>query len=117
MAQLCIFPSVYEPFGLASVEAMATGAPVILSPGFSSIISGDPQAPAAFRTAKDDPTELADLINSLIAHPERAAEIGERGREHVRSTFSWTTCAYQTIAVYEQAMAVERGHSLNLIHE
>lgn len=108
-ADVCVFPSAYEPFGLVSVEAMSTGVPVVLGPGFSETIAYDGQHRAALRMTGDSPAELVRLVGSLLDDPAEAAEIGRRGREHVRRSFRWSTTVSATVTVYHQAMALRSG--------
>jgi glycogen synthase len=108
-ADVCVFPSAYEPFGLVSVEAMSTGVPVVLGPGFSETIAYDGQHRAALRVTGDSPAELARMVVSLLDDPAAAAEIGRRGRKHVRQSFRWSTAVSATVTVYRQAMARRSG--------
>jgi glycogen(starch) synthase len=103
-ADVCVFPSTYEPFGLVSVEAMALGVPVVLGPGFSETIAYDGKHSAALRMTGERPSELAELIDSLLADPARAGELAARGRKHVRQTFRWSTAITETIGVYQRAV-------------
>lgn len=108
-------PSIYEPFGLVNVEAMAceaavvasavggipevvvdgeTGHLVALEPGDDPF--GSPAQPARF--ARD----LADRLNALVADPDRARAMGRAGRRRVEEHFSWPAIAHQTAAQYER---------------
>ena len=108
-----VCPSIYEPFGLVNVEAMACGAAVVASRvgGIPEIVvdgetghlvdlvpSGDaygtPTDPAAFAGA------IAERVNSLVADPARARAMGAAGRERVLAEFSWPAIAAQTAEVY-----------------
>ena len=113
-----VCPSIYEPFGLVNVEAMACEAAVVASaiggipeivvegetghlvafePGDDAL--GSPRDPAAF--ARD----LSDRINALVRDSARAAEFGRRGRERVLARFSWPAIAEQTAALYRDLAA------------
>ena len=110
-------PSVYEPFGLVNVEAMACEAAVVASAvgGIPEIVlegvtghlvplergqdpSGSPADPDRF--ARD----LAAAINPLVAAPERARELGRAGRTRVIEHFGWSAVARRTVALYERLM-------------
>jgi starch synthase len=107
-------PSVYEPFGIINLEAMACGAPVVASAtggilevvvdnqtGYLVAFDQDPvtKFPShADKFARD----LAMRINELMAHPERAHRFGLAGRRRVEEKFAWSAIADQTIALYRR---------------
>lgn len=106
-------PSVYEPFGLVNLEAMACEAPVVASAvgGITEIIDdgitgklvsfepagssgSDPADPERF--AQD----LAGAINELVADPYLARKMGEAGRRRVVQSFSWPETARRIVELY-----------------
>ena len=112
-ASLFICPSVYEPFGIINLEAMACGTPVVASavggiievvvPGKTGLLvpvdaeggaDFEPKDPAQFAH------DLADAINKLLDDPERLKEMGARSRERVEHFFSWTSIARWTMDFY-----------------
>jgi glycosyltransferase involved in cell wall biosynthesis len=98
MAQVVVYPSLYEGFGLPVLEAMACGAPVITS-NVSSIpeVAGD----AAILI---DPTDTAALVQAMtrLADDEvLRRELIARGELQV-SKFSWRRAAQETLAIYEE---------------
>jgi len=113
-ARVFCCPSVYEPFGIINLEAMACGAPVLASatggikevvvdgetgylvPFDQDPVTSFPLEPEKF--ARD----LAAGINRLLEDPERCKRFGVAGRKRVKETFSWTRIAQQTIRLYEQ---------------
>ena len=104
-------PSVYEPFGITNLEAMACGVPVVATRvgGIPEVVvhgrtgllidpPDDPMAPGGTdRVARD----LAAAINALVADPARRAAMGEAGREQAVEQFSWSAVANKTVEVYE----------------
>jgi starch synthase len=110
-------PSVYEPFGIINLEAMACKAPVVASAtgGILEVVVDEetghlvpleadpvttfPVDPAKF--AKD----LAARLTGLLRDPEKAKRMGEAGRKRVEEHFSWTAIAAQTIKLYESLIA------------
>jgi alpha-maltose-1-phosphate synthase len=111
-------PSIYEPFGLVNVEAMACGAAVVATAvgGIPEVVVegetgylvgfepgadpfGTPADPAAF--ARD----LAERINALVRDPGRAAAFGAAGRRRVVEHFSWSTIAARTVTLYRSLLA------------
>src|SRR5207253_11226656 len=93
-ATVFVCPSVYEPFGLVNLEAMACetavvasavgGIPEIVIPGETGrLVDWSEADPQAFES------DLADRIGELLADPGRAARMGEAGRRRGRERFSW----------------------------
>jgi starch synthase len=112
-ARVFCCPSVYEPFGIVNLEAMACGAPVVASSigGIPEIVRegetgylvpfesdgtprGEPRDPERFAA------DLAEKLNVLLADAELAAGFGRAGRERVREQFSWSTIADRTVELY-----------------
>ncbi len=112
-AALFVCPSVYEPFGIINLEAMACGTPVVASavggikevvvPGKTGLLvpldargptDFEPKDPALF--ARD----LAEAINRLLDDPDQLKMMGERSRERVEHFFSWTSIARFTLDYY-----------------
>ena len=112
-ARAFVCPSVYEPFGIVNLEAMACGAPVVASAvgGIPEIIvEGETGHLIAFTgdgTAKNEPAEpdafaraLAERINGLAADEARARRFGQAGRARVVEHFSWNAIAARTAELY-----------------
>jgi glycosyltransferase involved in cell wall biosynthesis len=93
-----------EAFGLYLLEAWATGLPVVQprTAAFPELIEA---TGGGILVAPGDAEALADGIAGLLADPERASQLGERGRQAVQSTFSDRRMVDQTIAVLEAAHA------------
>lgn len=112
-ATVFVCPSVYEPFGIINLEAMACETPVVASavggipeivvPGETGLLvplapvgpeTPDPADPDAFARA------LAENVNALLADPDRRAQMAAAARKRVEDVFSWTSIAQQTLAFY-----------------
>lgn len=103
-ADVCVFPSTYEPFGLVAVEAMALARPVVVGPGYSPEVVGD----AALRCERDSPEELAAALRRCLDDPAWAAQLAERAAARVRQRYTWSGTAQRTLACYgEAALATE----------
>jgi glycosyltransferase involved in cell wall biosynthesis len=97
---LFLMPSRSEGWGLAALEAMAHGVPVIASRtgGLPEIIEA---GETGWLVAPDDPTALADAIMEASQDPEKSREMGRRGRERARE-FSLERTAARTEAFYQR---------------
>ncbi len=101
LAELFVFPSVYEGFGLPIVEAMACGTPVLTSNvGAMAEVAGD----AAELANPHDVDALAVALRSLLTDEERRRHLGRRGLMRA-ADFSWRKAAEETVAVYRRAAA------------
>jgi glycogen synthase len=106
-------PSVYEPFGITNLEAMACGIPVV-----ATRVGGIPEIVVHGQTGLlvDVPTDgpadgdpavvgaLATAINELVTDPARGRAMGEAGRARAADQFSWTDVATRTMEVYESVV-------------
>ena len=119
-------PSVYEPFGIINLEAMACRAPVVASstggikevvvegetgylvPFEADAVTGFPVHPQIF--ARD----LAVRLTALLKDPERCRRFGEAGRKRVENVFSWTAIAHQTIELYQKLIDKRRKTATSL---
>ncbi len=112
-ASLFVCPSVYEPFGIINLEAMACETPVVASAvgGIKEVVVHDktgllvpfeagggadfePKDPAQFAH------DLAAAVNSLLDDPEKLKRMGLRSRERVEHFFSWVSIARWTTDFY-----------------
>lgn len=105
LADACVFPSSFEPFGLVATEAMAMGRPAILGEGFPRVFLGDPERPAA-RFAPGG--GIAGAVIEVMTDPALRAALGERGPRLVRDRLSWARAAEATLAVYRAAARLPR---------
>jgi glycogen synthase len=100
-------PSVYEPFGIINLEAMACERPVV-----ASAVGGIPEVVVPGRTGllvpPADPGALADALNRLLRDRALARRMGLAGRQRAEAHFSWSSIAATTRRVYEQLLE-EKG--------
>jgi glycosyltransferase involved in cell wall biosynthesis len=111
-------PSIYEPFGIINLEAMACGTPVVASAvgGIPEVVVDgetgllvrlDQQTESPFEPV--DPArfshDLATAINRLLADPALRARMGEAGRRRVEEHFTWRAIAHRTADLYAKLAA------------
>jgi starch synthase len=114
-ARVFVCPSIYEPFGIVNLEAMACGAPVVASAiggipevvehevtGYLVPFESDGSAMGGPLDRDRFARELAERINLLGAEPERARAMGQAGRRRVEESFSWASIARQTVELYSR---------------
>ena len=100
IADLCVIPSLYEPFGLVALEAMASGCPCIVADtgGLREVVPGGERVGLRFRGG--DAEHLGVMVERMLTDaPLRERLVAEAG-EHVLR-FDWGDVARQTAAVYE----------------
>jgi starch synthase len=105
-------PSVYEPFGIINLEAMACGAPVVASAVggiLEVVVDGEtgylvpfePDPVTGFPVDGDRfARDLARRIAELMADPALCEKFGKAGRKRVEKTFAWEAIAGQTVELY-----------------
>jgi len=117
-AAVFVCPSIYEPFGIINLEAMACGTPVV-----ASSVGGIPDAvvheetgllvpfePAAPSNPEPgDPErfarDLAEAVDRLLGRPEHCSAMAEKARRRVEDRFSWPAVAVRTLAFYRRVAA------------
>jgi glycogen synthase len=102
IADLCVVPSIYEPFGLVALEAMASGCPCIVADtgGLREVV---PNEQVGLRFRSRDPRSLATMMERVLADDELRDRLVAEASEHVLS-FDWADVAQQTAAVYEDLL-------------
>jgi glycogen(starch) synthase len=100
IADVCVVPSIYEPFGLVALEAMASGCPCIVADtgGLREVV---PHEEAGLRFTARDPGSLVEMVERVFSdHDLREGLIAEAA-EHVLR-FDWGDVAKRTVAVYDE---------------
>jgi glycosyltransferase involved in cell wall biosynthesis len=95
--------AISELLGLSLIEAMAAGTPVIASRlgGLPEVVD---DGETGFLVTPGDTEELADRLTLLLSRPDRAMEMGRRGREVVAERFTWEACARRCLDAYAEVL-------------
>ncbi len=101
-ADVFLLPSYSENFGIAVLEAMAAGVPVVVTPEVG--LSREVEEAGAGLVLNGDPGVLGPGIKALLADPGRMREMGERGRELAARRFAWSGIARSMESVYKQVI-------------
>jgi glycogen synthase len=106
-AALFACPSVYEPFGIINLEAMACERPVVASAvgGIKEVVVPET---TGLLVPPADPRSLADAINRIVRDRSWASRLGRAGRKRVEQSFSWAMVAERTKEMY-RGMLDERS--------
>jgi starch synthase len=116
-AAIFVCPSIYEPFGIINLEAMACGTPVVATAvgGIKEVVApqetgllvplghkcpADHEPHAAAELARN----LAEAMNALLSDPEKRRTMGDKARRRVEELFSWRQVARQTLDFYQEIM-------------
>ena len=118
-ANLAVTAASYEPFGLAAIQAMACGVPVI-----ASAVGGNADAVVDGTTGAlvrpGQPEVLGRRIRELLASPARLEAFGMAAADRARVRYSWDRIAKETLAASEHVMAAAgpgQDHSLDELPE
>ena len=120
-AALFVCPSIYEPFGIINLEAMACGVPVVASAvggipevvvhgktGFLVPVEQMAQAPFEPLDADQFARDLGSAINDLMRDDKRRTAMGAAARQRVENMFSWDAIARKTADVYRAVVRQPR---------
>lgn len=107
IADLTVVPSIYEPFGLVALEAMASGCPCIVADtgGLREVV---PTEKVGLRFQSRDPESLARMAERVLTDPELRDRLVTEASDHVL-TFDWLDVARTTLDLYEDAVSVGPG--------
>jgi glycogen(starch) synthase len=100
IADLCVVPSIYEPFGLVALEAMASGCPCIVADtgGLREVV---PSSDVGLRFRSRDPRSLGRMMERVLTDEALRDRVVAEASVHVRR-FDWTDVAARTAEVYAE---------------
>jgi glycogen(starch) synthase len=98
IADVCVVPSIYEPFGLVALEAMATGCPCIVADtgGLREVV---PHGEVGLRFRTRDPEALSGMVEQVLTDTALRDRLVADATEHVLR-FDWSDVARRTAGVY-----------------
>jgi len=110
VADCAVFPSLYEPFGIVALEAMAARTPVVVSEvgGLREVVR---QAETGITILPNSPESCAWGIIHTLQNPAWAGQRAENAYREVLTVYDWNTIAAQTLEVYERVVA-ERARTV-----
>ncbi|HEY5189649.1 MAG TPA: glycosyltransferase family 4 protein [Solirubrobacteraceae bacterium] len=105
ISDLCIVPSIYEPFGIVALEAMASGCLCVVADtgGLREVIPGD--GTVGLRFPSRDSAALQEIVERVLTDDETRAQLVAEAREHVLR-FDWGAVARHTQIVYDELVCV-----------
>jgi glycosyltransferase involved in cell wall biosynthesis len=107
-ASALVHPALREAFGIAVIEGMAAGKPIVVTDavGPKSIFAG---SDAGEIVPRGDVAALTAAMARVLTEPERARQMGERGRAHVRARYDKASMVRRVEGVYESVLGSRRA--------
>ena len=101
IADMCIVPSIYEPFGIVALEAMASGCLCVVADtgGLREVVPDD--GTVGLRFPSRDSAALQEILERVLTDDAERAQLVAEAREHVLR-FDWAEVARQTLGVYRR---------------
>ncbi|HEY3725935.1 MAG TPA: glycosyltransferase family 4 protein [Solirubrobacteraceae bacterium] len=107
IAEICLVPSIYEPFGLVALEAMASGCLCVVADtgGLREVVPGD--GTVGLRFPSRDTAALGAILERVLTDDSERAQLVAEAREHVLR-FDWGEVARQTLGIYRELAQPDR---------
>ncbi len=102
-ADVAVFPSTYEPFGVVALEGMLSGTPVVVSDvgGLNEIVD---HRVNGMKSYAGNPNSIADSILELLFNPGLCEEISKNAKAKVKTQYNWNKIAQDTHFIYQKAI-------------
>ncbi|MEM2937279.1 MAG: glycosyltransferase family 4 protein [Candidatus Bathyarchaeia archaeon] len=118
-ADVCVFPSTYEPFGIVSLEAMAMAKPIVVGAqgvvGFREQVAPFGPDQNGVHVNGGNPADIAWGIKEVLCDADRARKWGENGRKRVLQYFTWRKVAEQTLQIYEMLQRKQEQEEVKVV--
>jgi len=115
IADVAVFPSTYEPFGMVAIEAMYAGVPTVVSDigGLNEIIE---HGVDGMKSYAGNPNSIADSVLALLYDHQLADNVVKNAKIKVKNTYNWNKIAQDTHFIYQKAicqtMAERQKHQI-----
>jgi glycogen(starch) synthase len=98
-----VIPSLYEPFGVIALEALAGGSPLVVAEtgGLSEVVEG---TDAALTFEPGNTNQLADRLDAVLRDRDLAQTLSENGRKLIEQSYSWPAIASRMMDCYLDAL-------------
>lgn len=102
-ADVAVFPSTYEPFGIVALESMLSGTPTVVSDvgGLNEIID---HGVDGMKSYAGNPNSIADSVLALLYDQNLCNNISKNAKAKVKNNYNWNKIAQDTHYVYERAI-------------
>ena len=102
-ADVAVFPSTYEPFGIVALESMLSGTPTVVSDvgGLNEIVD---HGVDGMKSYAGNPNSIADSVLALLYDQGLCNNISKNAKAKVKNNFNWNKIAQDTHYVYERAI-------------
>ena len=102
-ADIAVFPSTYEPFGIVALEGMLAGVPTVVSDvgGLNEIVD---HGVNGMKTYAGNPNSIADSVLTLLYDKQLCAKVAKKAKQKVKEEFNWAKIAQDTHYIYERAI-------------
>lgn len=109
-ASVAVFPSLYEPFGIVALEAMAALTPVVVADtgGFKEIVQ---HGVNGLKSQPGSSHSLAEQILKVLSNPEFSESLRRNAYQRVKQDFNWSRVAGKTISVYQEVVYASKNSS------
>jgi glycosyltransferase involved in cell wall biosynthesis len=108
LADVCVFPSITEPFGIVASEAMAMEKPVVVGAsnvnGLKEQVIPSGEDRTGVHVNGEDPKDIAWGIKVVLENLEEARKWGKNGRKRVLENFTWDIVANKTLEIYSELL-------------
>lgn len=102
-ADVAVFPSTYEPFGIVALEAMLVGVPTVVSDvgGLDEIVT---HGVDGMKSYAGNANSIADSVTALLYDHQLATNVSKKAKQKVKDQFNWEKIAQDTHFTYEKAI-------------
>jgi glycogen(starch) synthase len=108
-SDLCVFPSLYEPFGIVALEAMSMSKPVVVGAtsgsGMKEFVVPNGPDQCGIHVDPHEPCNIAAAISRALENADKMQQMGKNGRRLVRENYSWDSVTKRTLELYEDLLS------------